>query len=121
MATATQTPAAAADEKELLISGSEAVAEALTLADIDAIPLGVGGAAITYELLTPLPPVSVPLVICAEDDAVTPFYFSRELARRIPNALLRALGTGGHMCMLTMPEPYAALVLDFLATYDRQI
>lgn len=61
------------------------------------------------------------LVICAEDDAVTPFYFSRELARRIPNALLRALGTGGHMCMLTMPEPYAALVLDFLATYDRQI
>jgi pyruvate ferredoxin oxidoreductase alpha subunit len=38
MATVTQQPAAAAaDEKELLISGSEAVAEALTLADIDVV------------------------------------------------------------------------------------
>ena len=33
----TTTPAAAADEKELLISGSEAVAEGLTLADIDVV------------------------------------------------------------------------------------
>jgi aminoacrylate hydrolase len=60
------------------------------------------------------------LVVVAEDDAVTPLYFSQELARRIPNARLRTLGTGGHMCMLTMAEPYAALVLDFLTTYDRQ-
>src|SRR5918994_1074242 len=38
MATVTQQPAAAAaDEKELLISGSEAVAESLTLADIDVV------------------------------------------------------------------------------------
>jgi pyruvate ferredoxin oxidoreductase alpha subunit len=37
MATVTQAPQAAADEKELLISGSEAVAEALTLADIDVV------------------------------------------------------------------------------------
>jgi pyruvate ferredoxin oxidoreductase alpha subunit len=37
MATLTQAAPAAPDEKELLISGSEAVAEALTLADIDVV------------------------------------------------------------------------------------
>ena len=37
MATVTQAPQATSDEKELLISGSEAVAEALTLADIDVV------------------------------------------------------------------------------------
>src|ERR671925_344297 len=37
MAVATRTAAAVADDKELLISGSEAVAEALALADIDVV------------------------------------------------------------------------------------
>jgi pyruvate ferredoxin oxidoreductase alpha subunit len=37
MATATQAAPAVGDDKELLISGSEAVAEALTLADIDVV------------------------------------------------------------------------------------
>src|SRR5918912_1731041 len=37
MATVTQAPQAASEDKELLISGSEAVAEALTLADIDVV------------------------------------------------------------------------------------
>src|SRR5256712_10514763 len=37
MATVTKAAPAASDEKELLISGSEAVAEALTLADIDVV------------------------------------------------------------------------------------
>ncbi|MBI2218317.1 MAG: pyruvate ferredoxin oxidoreductase [Candidatus Rokubacteria bacterium] len=37
MAVVTQAATAASDEKELLISGSEAVAEALTLADIDVV------------------------------------------------------------------------------------
>lgn len=35
----------------------------VSLADIDAVPLAVGGAAITYQLLTPMPPVSVPLAV----------------------------------------------------------
>src|SRR5258706_9788853 len=37
MATVTQAAQASSDEKELLISGSEAVAEALTLADLDVV------------------------------------------------------------------------------------
>src|SRR4029079_940381 len=37
MATASKTAKAASEDKELLISGSEAVAEALTLADIDVV------------------------------------------------------------------------------------
>src|SRR5437899_10422190 len=37
MAVATRPAPAAAEDKELLISGSEAVAEALTLADIDVV------------------------------------------------------------------------------------
>ena len=37
MAIATQAAPAALEEKEMLISGSEAIAEALTLADIDVV------------------------------------------------------------------------------------
>ncbi len=61
------------------------------------------------------------LVICAEDDIVTPIYFSQELARRIPNSMLRTLGTGGHLLMLTMPDAYGGLVTDFLTTYGRHV
>jgi aminoacrylate hydrolase len=59
------------------------------------------------------------LVIAAEDDMVTPHYFSKQLAELIPNATLKTLKTGGHMCMITMPEDYNRAVLDWLSAVER--
>jgi aminoacrylate hydrolase len=54
------------------------------------------------------------LVICAADDFLTPAYFSRDLADRIPNAELNILPRGGHCVSQTLPESFNEVVLDFL-------
>lgn len=54
------------------------------------------------------------LVICAEDDTLTPAYFSRELAERIPGATLEVLKTGGHLTAKTVPDEFTEKVLAFL-------
>jgi aminoacrylate hydrolase len=59
------------------------------------------------------------LVICAEDDMVTPLYFSKELAEKIPRATLKTLGTGGHMCFITVPDEYNRAVLDWLTAVEH--
>jgi aminoacrylate hydrolase len=54
------------------------------------------------------------LVICAEDDQITPVNFSRTLAARIPGAELQLLPSGGHFCPQIDAERYNSLVMDFL-------
>lgn len=54
-------------------------------------------------------------VICANDDILTPSYFSKELASLIPNAKLQLLETGGHACSRTMIDKFNGAVLDFLS------
>ena len=55
------------------------------------------------------------LVICAEDDQITPVSFSRELAARIPGAELCILPTGGHFCPQVCPQAYNQRLLEFLS------
>jgi aminoacrylate hydrolase len=60
--------------------------------------------------------VNVPsLVICAEDDFLTPAYYSRELADLIPDAELKILETGAHAVSVTRPDLFNEAVLEFLA------
>jgi aminoacrylate hydrolase len=59
------------------------------------------------------------LVLVAEDDVVTPLYFSKQLAEKLPNATLKTLKTGGHMCMVTVPEDYNRTVLDWLTAIEH--
>ncbi|MCW5770596.1 MAG: alpha/beta fold hydrolase [Rhodospirillaceae bacterium] len=59
------------------------------------------------------------LVIVAEDDMVTPLYFSQQLAAAVPNATLKTLKTGGHMCMITVPDDYNRAVLDWLTAIEH--
>lgn len=59
------------------------------------------------------------LVLVAEDDMVTPLYFAKQLAETIPNATLKTLKTGGHMCMVTVPEDYNRAILDWLTAIER--
>ena len=54
------------------------------------------------------------LVLCAEDDALTPVYYSRRLHAAINGAHLALLPGGGHSAALVQPEPYVRTVTQFL-------
>jgi len=54
------------------------------------------------------------LVIVAQDDAVTPAYFSRALAPLVPGASLTLLPKGGHLVPQTEPVTYNAALASFL-------
>lgn len=55
------------------------------------------------------------LVICANDDVVTPAYFSEQLAGRLPQATLHLAERGGHFFPAAEPEEFNAAVSRFLA------
>jgi aminoacrylate hydrolase len=57
------------------------------------------------------------LVIVAQDDVVTPAFYSDELAARIPGAKLVVLDRGGHFVPQIVPEPYNAAVGGFLRAH----
>ncbi len=72
-------------------------------------------AILAWDRRAELPGLQAPtLVICAEDDVLTPIGFSEEFARLIPNAQLHRLRTGGHACSRTVPEVFEPVVMDFL-------
>jgi len=54
------------------------------------------------------------LVVVAGDDALTPAFYSEELAAKIPGAKLAVLRTGGHFAPMLVPEEYNAAVGGFL-------
>jgi len=57
------------------------------------------------------------LVICAEDDIVTPAYFSEELARLIPGAEIKIFPRGGHAFTQVRAREFTQAVLPFLASH----
>lgn len=54
------------------------------------------------------------LVVCADDDILTPRYFSEEFRRRIPGARAQWLPYGGHAASKTEPALFTEAVLPFL-------
>ena len=54
------------------------------------------------------------LVICGEDDRMTPVRFSQFLVEKIPQSRLKVIPDAGHMVMLEQPEVVAKLIKDFL-------
>lgn len=57
------------------------------------------------------------LVVAAQDDNVTPAYFSEQLIRAIPGAEAKFLHQGGHSFPQTMPREFNYAVLPFLAAH----
>jgi aminoacrylate hydrolase len=53
------------------------------------------------------------LVLCCEDDILTPSYFSREYANLIPNAKLLLVPRGGHAYAQTEPDEFNETMLKF--------
>ena len=58
------------------------------------------------------------LVLCGEDDQMTPVRFSQYLADKIPNSQLEVIPNAGHMVMIEQPEIVANLIKGFLSEID---
>ena len=72
-------------------------------------------AIVAFDRSTQLSRIKAPtLVLCAKDDAITPAYFSEELAQKIPGAKLVLLPEGGHCASETALEAFNRALLDFL-------
>jgi aminoacrylate hydrolase len=54
------------------------------------------------------------LIVAAQDDIVTPAYFSEELARLIPGAEAKFFPQGGHCFTQVMSREFNQAVLPFL-------
>ena len=59
------------------------------------------------------------LIICGEDDQMTPVNFSEYLAERIPGSRLEIIQEAGHMVMLEKPEVVARLINEFMEELAR--
>jgi aminoacrylate hydrolase len=53
------------------------------------------------------------MVLCCEDDILTPAYFSREYARLIPDARLLLVSRGGHAYAQTEPDEFNETMVQF--------
>lgn len=79
-------------------------------------------AVMNFDCVAQLGRIRTPtLVFCAEDDFLTPSYFSRQLAQLIPGAELQIIASGGHACSQTMPKEFSDAVLPFLLRHDRKV
>ena len=69
-----------------------------------------------FDLREQIQAVTQPsLIICGEQDRMTPARFARWLAEQLPAARLEILPHAGHMLMLEQPEAVANLLEIFLA------
>lgn len=68
-----------------------------------------------FDLMDRLHEIRVPtLVVCGEEDRMTPAKYSRHLADCIPDARLELIPRAGHMVMLEQPEALADVIQSFL-------
>lgn len=59
------------------------------------------------------------MVLCADDDIITPRYFSEDYAKRIPGARARYVERGGHALSRTEPEQFNTIALDFFMEMSK--
>lgn len=69
----------------------------------------------SYNPIENLHKIKLPtLLVCAEDDFLTPPYFTKRIAEEMKHAELKWIGKGGHACSQTAAEQFNSIVLDFL-------
>jgi aminoacrylate hydrolase len=95
----------------LLASVANFPAREIVLRRIDAIMAHDASAALSC--------IEIPtLVLCAQDDILTPPYQSRLLAEAIPGAELKIVARGGHSFSETETDTFNRIALDFLTGID---
>jgi aminoacrylate hydrolase len=71
-------------------------------------------AILNFDRREDLSRITIPtLVLCADDDILTPRYFSEEYVKLIPGASSRWIDRGGHALSRTEPELFNRIILDF--------
>jgi aminoacrylate hydrolase len=71
-------------------------------------------AILAFDRRSELDRITVPtMIVCADDDILTPRYFSEDFAARIPKATTRFMPRGGHALSRTEPDIFHQIVLDF--------
>jgi pimeloyl-ACP methyl ester carboxylesterase len=55
------------------------------------------------------------LIVCGNDDRITPLRYSQFLANNIPDAVFKPIPDAGHMVMLEKPQAVAKCLADFLS------
>lgn len=93
-----------------------------TMASIDADAYRVGAAAVWLaDQRERTSAIAVPtLVLCGEEDQVTPPDLSRELAAAIPGAELELITGAGHLSNLEQPRAFNDAVGEFVGRAERQ-
>jgi aminoacrylate hydrolase len=73
-------------------------------------------AILAFDRRSELGRIAIPtMILCADDDILTPRYFSEEFARCMPNARTHFEPRGGHALSRTEPDLFNALVVDFFS------
>ena len=70
-----------------------------------------------FDVMDTIKKIRVPvLVICGQDDQLTPVRYSQYLADQIPRADIKIITSAGHMVMLEQPQTVATELSAFLST-----
>jgi len=70
-----------------------------------------------FDILENISTIRTPtLVICGQEDLMTPLRYSQYLADHIPNAMIKIISDAGHMVMLEQSVGVASALSDFIAT-----
>lgn len=76
-------------------------------------------AADRFDVMDRLQEIALPtLIICGEDDRMTPVKYAEYLRQHIPAAHLMVIPEAGHMVMLEQPRQVNAAIAEFLARID---
>lgn len=68
-----------------------------------------------FDVLSELKSISTPaLILCGEDDLLTPPKYSQFMSEKIPNAKLSIIPQSGHMVMLEQPGAVGELISQFM-------
>jgi aminoacrylate hydrolase len=77
-------------------------------------------AILNFDRREQLANIRVPtLVLCADDDIITPRYFSEDYAARIPGARSLFVPRGGHALSRTEPEIFNKIAIDYFTEMSR--
>ncbi len=70
-----------------------------------------------FNLIDSVQRITLPtLVLCGQEDRMTPVKYSEYLAGEIPQALFTLIPDAGHMSMLEQPEAVNKAIMDFIET-----
>ena len=95
------------NKSEANVAKNELASAEIMASRIDAI--------LKLDITNDLPKIKCPtLVICAEDDLLTPAYFSKEIAKLIPNSKLKLIDKGGHAFSRSHSDEFNSMIFNFI-------